>query len=168
MEKYMPEYKVTLSINGHSATVMTSPNRTLLSILREDLGLTGTKEGCSHGDCGACIVVMNGMAVNSCLVLATQTQGADILTIEGLAENGSLHVLQQSFIEAGAIQCGYCTPGMIMSSYALLKSNPNPTVSEIRTAISGNLCRCTGYEAIIQAITLAAGKVNLELSEESK
>lgn len=163
-DKNMPKRKVTMVINGRITTIKTSPSRTLLKVLREDLGLTGTKDGCSHGDCGACIVVMNGMAVNSCLILAPQAEGAEILTVEGLEENGSLHVLQRCFIEAGAIQCGYCTPGMLMSSYALLNTNHDPTISEIQTAISGNLCRCTGYQQIIDAIKLAASQMQQELN----
>jgi carbon-monoxide dehydrogenase small subunit len=152
----MLKHKITLTINGRTITIKTRLDSTLLNVLRDDLGLTGTKDGCGHGDCGACIVVMNGQAANSCLVLAVQAEGSDIITIEGLVENGSLHALQRCFIEAGAVQCGYCLPGMLMSSFALLSANFNPTISEIKEAISGNLCRCTGYQAIIDAVGMAA------------
>jgi carbon-monoxide dehydrogenase small subunit len=124
--------------------------------LREDLGLTGTKHGCGLGDCGACTVILDGKAVNSCLVLAIQANGSEVLTIEGLAEKGKLHPLQQAFVDKGAIQCGFCTPGMILSAKALLEEKPNPTELEIRTALSGNLCRCTGYQKIVEAIDDAA------------
>jgi aerobic carbon-monoxide dehydrogenase small subunit len=124
--------------------------------LREDLELTGTKHGCGLGDCGACTVILNGKPVNSCLVLAIQANGGDVITVEGLAENGKLHPIQQAFVDKGAIQCGFCSPGMILSAKALLESNPRPTEHEIRTAISGNLCRCTGYQKIVEAIQEAA------------
>jgi len=161
----MPKQDITLTVNGRTMIVKTRLDSTLLNVLRDDLGLTGTKDGCGHGDCGACIVVMNGQAVNSCLVLAAQAEGANVLTIEGLAYNGLLHALQRCFIEAGAIQCGFCTPGMLMSSFALLGANPNPTTSEIKAAISGNLCRCTGYQAIIDAVGMAA--IELQQMRES-
>jgi carbon-monoxide dehydrogenase small subunit len=147
---------VQFTVNGESVEVAVTPNRTLIQVLREDLGLTGTKHGCGLGDCGACTVIMDGVPVNSCLVLAVQARGREIVTIEGLTGNGKLHPLQTAFIDKGAIQCGFCTPGMILSAKALLDENPQPTETEIRTAISGNLCRCTGYQKIVEAITAAA------------
>jgi aerobic carbon-monoxide dehydrogenase small subunit len=147
---------IQLAVNGESVEAAVEPNRTLVQFLREDLGLTGTKHGCGLGDCGACTVILNGKPVNSCLVLAVQAAGGEVLTIEGLAENGELHPIQQAFVDNGAIQCGFCTPGMILSAKALLDANPKPTEPEIRTAISGNLCRCTGYQKIVQAIQEAA------------
>ena len=143
---------IQLTVNGESVEAAVDPNRTLVQFLREDLGLTGTKQGCGLGDCGACTVLLDGNPVNSCLVLAVQAAGCEVLTIEGLAEDGELHPIQQSFVEHGAIQCGFCTPGMILSSKALLDANPSPSEKEIRTAISGNLCRCTGYQKIVQAV----------------
>jgi len=147
---------IQLSVNGESVEVAVEPNRTLLQLLREDLGLTGAKHGCGLGDCGACTVIMDGKPVNSCLVLAVQAAGREILTIEGLAENGKLHPIQEAFVEKGAIQCGFCSPGMILSAKALLDENPRPTDLEIRMAISGNLCRCTGYQKIVEAVQAAA------------
>ncbi|MDA8405617.1 MAG: (2Fe-2S)-binding protein [Deltaproteobacteria bacterium] len=147
---------IQLTINGQPVEASVSPNQTLVQFLRDDMGLTGTKHGCGLGDCGACTVLLDGKAVNSCLVLAVQADGCQILTIEGLAENGKLHPLQQAFVDKGAIQCGFCTPGMILSAKALLDEKPNPTELEIRTAISGNLCRCTGYQKIVEAIGEAA------------
>lgn len=147
---------VTLTVNGESIEAAVQPNQTLLQFLREDLGLTGTKHGCGLGDCGACTVILDGKPVNACLVLAVQANGCDVLTIEGLAENGSLHPIQQSFVDKGAIQCGFCTPGMILSAKTLLEENAKPTEHDIRTAISGNLCRCTGYQKIVEAIKDAA------------
>ncbi len=153
---------IKLTINGQTVEAAVEPNQTLLQFLREDLGLTGTKHGCGLGDCGACTVIMDGQAVNSCLVLAIQAQDKEILTIEGLAVDGTLHPIQQAFVDKGAIQCGYCTPGMILSSKAFLDKNPNPTEQEIRTAISGNLCRCTGYQKIVEAIESAAEHLKQE------
>ncbi|MCA1960513.1 MAG: (2Fe-2S)-binding protein [Desulfomonile sp.] len=151
---------IQLTVNGERAEVAVEPNRTLLQVLREDLGLTGTKHGCGLGDCGACTVILDGRPVNSCLVLAVQANGSDVLTIEGLAENGKLHPLQRAFVEKGAIQCGFCSPGMILSAKALLDENPKPTEKEIRMAISGNLCRCTGYQKIVEAIqAVASGEI---------
>jgi aerobic carbon-monoxide dehydrogenase small subunit len=147
---------IQLTINGQPVEAVVEPNRTLLQLLREDLGLTGTKHGCGLGDCGACTVILDGQPVNSCLVLAIQANGGEVLTIEGLAENGKLHPIQQAFVDRGAIQCGFCTPGMILSAKALLDANPKPTEQEIRMAISGNLCRCTGYQKIVEAIDEAA------------
>lgn len=143
---------IQFKLNDKRVTIETAASRRLLDLLREDLKLTGTKEGCGIGECGACTVVMNGRAVNSCLILAGQADGAEIITIEGLAENGQLHPLQENFIKSGAVQCGFCTPGMLMSAYALLLENPQPTEAEIKEAIAGNLCRCTGYKQIVTAI----------------
>lgn len=147
---------ITLTVNGEPVEAAVDTNRTLLQFLREDLHLTGAKHGCGLGDCGACTVIMDGKAVNSCLVLAVQADGREILTIEGLERDGELHPIQKAFVEQGAIQCGFCTPGMILSAKALLEENPLPTEKEIRTAISGNLCRCTGYQKIVEAIDAAA------------
>ena len=146
--KQLMEFKV----NGEHYEVAVKPNRTLLEVLREDLGLTGTKVGCNQGDCGSCTVLLDGKAVCSCLTLAVEAQGKEIITIEGLASNGQLHPIQQAFIDYFAIQCGYCTPGMIMSAKALLDENPDPTEDEVRHALQGNLCRCTGYVKIVEAI----------------
>jgi aerobic carbon-monoxide dehydrogenase small subunit len=147
---------IQLTINGQTVEAAVEPNRTLLQFLREDLGLTGTKHGCGLGDCGACTVILDGRPVNSCLVLAIQANGREVVTIEGLAENGKLHPIQQAFVDKGAIQCGFCTPGMILSAKALLDANPKPSQQDIRMALSGNLCRCTGYQKIVEAVGEAA------------
>ena len=139
-------------VNGHPVEIATKPSRTLLSVLRDDLKLKGAKEACGQGDCGACVVLLDGEAVNSCLVLVAQAEGTELMTVEGLEENGELHPLQQNFIDKWAFQCGYCTAGMLMSAYALLLKNPDPAREEIRAGISGNLCRCTGYHEITEAI----------------
>ena len=146
------EIKIEFTLNGKLIEVEVSPHWTLLRLLREKLGLTGTKEGCGIGECGACTVLMDGMPVNSCLVLAPKVEGRKIETIEGLGSRDSLHPLQKSFIDHGAIQCGFCTPGILMSSKALFGKISNPTREEIKEAISGHLCRCTGYHQIIEAI----------------
>ena len=159
----MTEIKVDFNVNGESVEVMTSPTRTLLSVLRDDLKLKSSKEACGQGDCGACVILMNGKAVNSCLVLAAQANGTEIITVEGLAENGELSNLQQAFAERWGFQCGFCTPGMLISSYALLMSNPDPTEDEIKRALAGNLCRCTGYKPILDSVQMAA-----ELKMEKK
>ena len=143
---------INLTINDQAYEIAVEPNKTLADMLRYDLALTGTKKGCDTGDCGACTVILNGDAVNSCLILAVQTDGAVIETIEGLATDEGLHPIQEAFVEKGAIQCGFCSPGMIMSTKNLLDKNPNPTEAEIREGISGNLCRCTGYQKIFEAI----------------
>lgn len=145
-----------LKVNGDFHEVIAEPSATLLEVLREQLELTGAKEGCGLGDCGACTVLMDGKEVHSCLILAVEAQGKDIITIEGLARDGKLDPLQQSFVEHGGMQCGFCTPGMIMASKALLDRNPNPTEAEVRKAISGNLCRCTGYAKIVESVLAAA------------
>ncbi len=148
--------KIKFKVNSEEKEIITAPTRTLLSILREDLGLTGTKEGCGKGECGACTVIMDGKPVVSCLVLACQIDGCEVITIEGLSKDGELDPIQEAFIEEGAVQCGFCTPGMLLSAKALLMRNPNPTEEEIKEAISGNLCRCTGYTKIIEAIKKAS------------
>lgn len=146
---------INFTINGQKTALEVSAHMTLLHMIREELALTGTKNGCEAGECGACTVLVNGEPVNSCMVLAVECDGADIFTIEGLTENGELHKLQSSFMDLNAIQCGFCTPGMLISAYALLKRNPHPSEIEIREAMVGNLCRCTGYERIIQAVQKA-------------
>ncbi|MBN1755387.1 (2Fe-2S)-binding protein [bacterium] len=144
--------KIEIKVNNKRYCLEIEHNLTLLDLLRDELGLTGTKRGCEIGECGACTVIMNGDAVNSCLVLAPQADGSEIFTVEGLEENGELSILQKAFIEHEAVHCGFCTPGMLMSAKALLDKNPHPTEEEIKIAISGNLCRCTGYKQIIEAI----------------
>ena len=145
-----------MTVNGKPVEVRVNPTWTLLKVLREDLKLTGTKKGCEQGDCGACTIIMDGKTVNACLVLALQAEGKTIETIEGLGTPEKLHPLQESFIKHGAVQCGFCSPGMLMSAKALLKRNPHPTKEEIKRGISGNLCRCTGYVKIIKAIQEAS------------
>ena len=148
--------KLEFFVNDEAVCLETDPQRRLLDILREDLGLTGTKEGCSEGECGACTVLLDGEAVHACLTLAAQLKGRRVVTIEGLERSGELDVLQRCFVEEIAVQCGFCTPGMIMSAKALLLKNPSPTPEEIRTALSGNLCRCSGYVQIVSAVSRAA------------
>ncbi|OGP98564.1 MAG: (2Fe-2S)-binding protein [Deltaproteobacteria bacterium RBG_19FT_COMBO_46_12] len=147
-----------LHVNGEDFEILTEVNKTLLEVLREDLGLTGTKRGCDMGACGACTVLINGKPQLSCLTLATMVQGKKIITIEGLAREGKLHPLQKAFVEKGAIQCGFCTPGMILTAKSFLDENPHPSEGEIKEAISGNICRCTGYVKIIEAITSVVEK----------
>lgn len=142
---------VTLKVNGETHELTIAPYRTLADVLREEMRLTGTKKGCDVGDCGACTVLLNGKPVNSCLIVAATVQNSEILTIEGLAKDGKLHPLQESFLKEGAVQCGFCTPGILMSLKALLDSNPAPTSEDVKTAIAGNLCRCTGYSKIFKA-----------------
>jgi aerobic carbon-monoxide dehydrogenase small subunit len=149
---------IRLRVNGEDHDILTEIHKTLLEVLREDLGLTGTKRGCDLGACGACTVLVNGKPRLSCLTLAIDAQGKDITTIEGLAQDGQLHPLQKSFVEKGAIQCGFCTPGMILTAKAFLDENPNPSEREVKKAISGNLCRCTGYVKIIEAILAVSGR----------
>lgn len=154
------EIELNIKVNNKDYKLFVASNKRLLDVLRDDLGLTGVKEGCSIGECGACTVIMNGKNVCSCMILAGQAEGSEIITIEGLeGPKGELHPLQEAFIEAGAVQCGFCTPGMILSSLTLLRRNLNPTVKEIKEAISGNFCRCTGYKQIIEAVQLAAEKM---------
>ena len=149
---------IELNVNGKKYRLTVEDEALLLDVLREDLGLTGTKRGCEIGECGACTVIMDGQTVNSCLVLAAQAHGSEIRTIEGVAQNGKLHPVQQAFIDHDAVHCGFCTPGMVMSTLNLLEHNPHPDEQEIRRAISGNLCRCTGYTQIIEAVRQAASK----------
>ena len=143
---------IKFKVNGIECSIDADPGKRLLDVLRENLGLTGTKEGCGEGECGACTVIMEGLAVNSCLIMAGQMGGKEIITVEGLEKDGELDRLQKAFISNGAVQCGYCTPGMLMSCKALLMQNPHPTEDEIRIAIAGNLCRCTGYTKIVAAV----------------
>ena len=150
---------LNFTVNGKPVTLETEPDRRLLDILREDLHLTGTKEGCAEGECGACTVLLDGEAVHSCLTAAIQLEGREVTTIEGLAEMGALDIIQTCFVEELAIQCGYCTPGMIMSTKALLMQNPHPSEEEIRLALSGNICRCSGYVQIVRAVQKAARKL---------
>ncbi len=147
-----------LTVNGIVYEVEARPTARLLDVLRDQLGLTGTKEGCAEGECGACTVIVDGKAVDSCVMLAVQARGKEVLTVEGLAVSGELDLLQQKFVENGAVQCGYCTPGMLMSAKALLMANPLPSEQDIRIAIAGNLCRCTGYTTIVAAIRAASGQ----------
>jgi len=150
---------LTFTVNGKEVELVTSPARRLLDILREDLALTGTKEGCGEGECGACTVLLDGLPVLACLTAAIELVGRDVITIEGLAKQGELDALQTAFIEETAIQCGYCTPGMIMSAKALLLRNPDPDDREIRAALAGNICRCSGYHQIINAVKRASGEL---------
>lgn len=152
----MGKVKVRFRVNARDVELDVDPMATLLDVLREQLGLTGTKKGCDVGDCGACTVLMDGKAILSCLTPVLQAAGKEIATVEGLADEGKLHPLQEAFIECGAVQCGFCTPGMLLSAKALLDQNPGTTREAIRVAISGNLCRCTGYRKIIDAIMLAS------------
>ncbi|MBW1667909.1 MAG: (2Fe-2S)-binding protein [Deltaproteobacteria bacterium] len=149
---------INVTINGVEYELGVKPNLTLLDLLRYEVGLTGTKKGCETGECGACTVILDGKPVTSCLVLAVQANGKKILTIEGLEKDGNLHPIQQAFVDKGAIQCGFCTSGMILSAKHLLEQNPSPSEAEIRKSISGNLCRCTGYQKIVQAIISVPGR----------
>ena len=154
----MKHVEIALKVNGVNYQLAIEPQRTLVEVLRDTLGLTGTKKSCSEGECGACTVLMDGKPVTSCLILALDAQGKEIVTIEGLSEGEKLHPIQEAFLKHGAIQCGFCTPGMVMSAKAFLDEHPRPTAAEVRKGISGNLCRCTGYQQIVDAI-LAASKV---------
>ena len=158
----MSKRVLSFTLNGDPTEVIVKDNMTLLDLLRDKLGLTGTKKGCEHGECGACTVMLDGKPVNSCCTLAVECEGREVVTIEGIAKGGKLHPIQRQFIEKWALQCGYCTPGMIMSAKALLDVNPHPTELEIREAIEGNLCRCTGYAKIVEAIQAAAAEMNWE------
>ncbi len=152
----MNKITVKCTVNHKPVTLEIEPNKRLLDMLREDLDLTSVKEGCSEGECGACTVIFNGEPVTSCCVLAGQAEGAEIITLEGVSPDGKPDAVQRAFMEAGAVQCGFCTPGMILSAEALLAKNPSPTEDEVKLAMSGNLCRCTGYAKIIEAVLLAA------------
>ena len=152
----MEQICIHFNLNGQDVSVMADPNKRLVDFLREDMGLTSVKEGCGEGECGACTVIYNGNAVTSCLMLAGQVDGGSVVTLEGVTkEDGSLDVIQQAFVDAGAVQCGYCTPGMVLSAKALLDKNPQATKAEIQAAMSGNLCRCTGYTKIVKAVEMA-------------
>ncbi|MFT5502036.1 MAG: carbon-monoxide dehydrogenase small subunit [Woeseiaceae bacterium] len=148
--------KLELTINGEGHELDVPVNRTLIDLIKDDFGLVGTKDGCRQGVCGACTVLVNGVPIRSCLELAIRCNGKQITTIEGLSDAGGLHPLQQAFIDAGAVQCGYCTPGMLMMATAFLKNNPNPTEEEVREALIGNICRCTGYTGSVQAVLAVA------------
>jgi len=158
MSKFDGKQQLQMTVNGRSVDLSVKPSWTLLHVLREELGMTGTKKGCEQGDCGACTVLLDGLPVNACLVLALQAQGCEVETIEGLGAPENLHPLQQSFLENGAVQCGFCTPGTLMSASSLRRDNPSPSLDEIRRGISGNLCRCTGYTKIVRAIQQAASR----------
>jgi carbon-monoxide dehydrogenase small subunit len=155
---------LTLHVNGETCQVAVAVHKTLLEVLREDLGLTGTKHGCELGECGTCTVLIDGEPVLSCLVLPVECQGKEILSVEGMASNGQLHPLQQAFAELGAAQCGYCTPGILLTAKALLDDTPEPSRHEVKEALGGNLCRCTGYTKILDAVELAA----LRMAGETK
>ena len=159
------KWKIPLNVNGVRYEVEVEPWWTLLEVLREKLYLTGTKKACDRGDCGSCTVLIDGKAKLSCLVLAVAAEGKDIFTIEGMAKGGKLHTIQQAFVERGAIQCGFCTPGMVLAAKALLDKNPNPTEEEVKEGLSGNLCRCTGYVKIIEAVMTASEKMKAEGKE---
>ena len=159
--------QITLTVNGDKRELEVTPYTRLLDLLREDLGLTGVKEGCGKGECGACTVIMNGELTASCLVPAPQADQAEILTVEGLGTADNLHPLQESFVEAGAVQCGFCIPGMVLAGKKLLDENPDPTEKEVRYGLSGNICRCTGYTKIIDAVMLAADKLAVEGSDDN-
>ena len=154
----MKKTAMTLTVNKETYDVVANPNRTLLEVLRDDLHLTGTKESCGEGVCGSCTVLVDGRPVRSCLTLAVAVEGKEVTTIEGLSEGEKLHPVQEAFVNHHAIQCGFCSPGMILTAYALLRENPNPTEEEIRRAISGNVCRCTGYAKIVEAVKSLAGE----------
>lgn len=162
----MQRIAITLQVNGQAYPLEVSPNRTLLDVLREDLALTGTKPNCLSGECGACTVIVDGLAVNACLYLAVRADGKQVKTVEGLAGPEGLHPVQEAFIESAAVQCGYCTPGFIMSAVALLDGNANPTEAEMLEAVSGNICRCTGYASIRQALRKSIDKIAVTGSVE--
>ncbi|MFH1033971.1 MAG: (2Fe-2S)-binding protein [Pseudomonadota bacterium] len=158
----MEDMKISFVINGHPMSLSVPPQRTLLEMIREDLLLTGTKEGCGHGECGTCTVILDGKTVNSCLVLAVEAQGKEITTVEGLAQGDQLHPLQQAFVEHHGMQCGFCTSGMLIAAKSLLDHNPDPTREQIKEGLAGNLCRCTGYIKIFDAVEAAAGSLKKE------
>lgn len=158
---------VTTTINGHETEFLCQPKQSLLEVLRDVLSLTGAKEGCNNGNCGACTVLLDGLPVDSCLVLGVEAEGAEILTVEGLADHGHLHPVQQCFLEGAALQCGVCTPGFIVAAKALLDKKPNPTEAEIRFDLAGNLCRCTGYDKIVRAVQDAAQRLQASTTEVS-
>jgi carbon-monoxide dehydrogenase small subunit len=153
------KHAIKIAVNGEDYELLVKPNELLIDLLRNRLDLTGTKEGCGTGDCGGCTVLVDGKPLNSCLTLAVEVDGKNILTIEGLAQGGELHPLQKAFVDEGAVQCGFCTPGMILSAKALLDENPHPSEEEIKRGIAGNFCRCTGYQKIIKAIQAASLRI---------
>ncbi len=155
----MSRQTIHIKINGQPQEVAVEPHWTLLETVREQLALTGSKEGCGTGDCGACSMIVDGKLITSCLMLAVEADGSEVLTIEGLTRNGELHPVQQSFIDTGGVQCGYCTPGMIMATKALLDRNARPTLDDVRLGLAGNLCRCTGYAKIYEAVLAAAERI---------
>jgi carbon-monoxide dehydrogenase small subunit len=157
----MTKHQIQITVNEEERDLLVDPNLTLLDLLRYELGLTGTKKGCDEGDCGSCTVIVDGKVVTSCLVLAVEVDGSIITTIEGLQEGENLHPIQQAFVDTGAVQCGYCTPGMILTTKALLDENPNPSEADIQHYLEGNLCRCTGYTKIIEAVHRAARALTL-------
>jgi carbon-monoxide dehydrogenase small subunit len=153
------KHRIQITVNEEEYDLLVHPNKTLLDLLRYDLGLTGTKEGCGEGDCGACTVIVNGKVVTACLVLAVEANGATITTIEGLHKGDALHPIQQAFVDSGAVQCGFCTPGMILTTKALLDEIPNPSEEDIKHYLEGNLCRCTGYTKILDAVNIAIQQI---------
>ena len=161
----MEQITIRFNLNGRDVSVQADPNKRLVDFLREDMGMLSVKEGCGEGECGACTVIYNGEPVTSCCILAGQADGADIITLEGVSKDGQPDVVQQAFMDAGAVQCGFCIPGMILTAEAFLKKNPNPTRDEVKLAISGNLCRCTGYAKINDAVLLAAARMRGEEAE---
>jgi carbon-monoxide dehydrogenase small subunit len=156
----MTKHLISLTVNGDAYHLAVGAHERLIDVIRDHIGLTGTKEGCGEGECGACTVILDGQPVNACLLLAPQADGADVLTIEGLSVDGTMSLLQQQFVDGGAVQCGFCSPGMIMTSKALLDVNPTPDEAAVREAIAGNLCRCTGYEKIVDAVLATAALLN--------
>lgn len=156
----MPKLLLTLTVNGEARELLIDPRRTLLDVLRNQLELRGTHRGCDTGNCGACTVILDGRLVTSCMVLAADCDGAEVLTVEGISPDGQLHPVQRALVEQGGIQCGYCTSGMVMASVALLNANPHPTEEEVRMGLAGNLCRCTGYKKIVEAVLAVAGEWN--------
>jgi len=153
-----PGVSISIHVNGETHSISVQPHHTLLQVLRYDLGLTGSKKCCGEGECGACTVILDGRAVNSCLMLAAEADGSNIVTVEGLERDGQLSAVQRAFLDRGGVQCGFCTPGMIMAAEYLLMNNPHPSEEEIREGLSGNLCRCTGYQGIVEAVQEAAGE----------
>lgn len=159
--------EVALTVNGQAYSASVEPRTTLVDLLRGELGLTGTHVGCEHGVCGACTILVNGQAVRSCIMLAVQADGAELMTVEGLSEDGQLHPIQQAFIDRRGLQCGFCTPGFLMSVYELLQHNPQPSDEEIKDALGGELCRCTGYQSILKSVHLAAAKLRGETTTDA-
>ena len=163
----MMKYEIEFTVNGEKRKEEVSPSMRLLDLLRDELGLTGAKEGCGQGECGACSIIMDGKLVASCLILAAEADGSEIITVEGVRKGNDIHTIQKAFVEAGAVQCGFCTPGMIMATKDLLDDNKNPTDQEIKRGLSGNICRCTGYAKIFDAVKLSADRLQSEGSDNS-